>query len=63
MRRLTAWWKRWKTCRAALGDRSMAVARELTKLHEEIFRGRISQALAHFSTQPVRGEITLVVAG
>jgi 16S rRNA (cytidine1402-2'-O)-methyltransferase len=48
---------------SSLGDRSMAVARELTKLHEEIFRGRISQALAHFSAQPVRGEITLVVAG
>ena len=48
---------------STLGDRSMAVARELTKLHEEIFRGRISQARAHFSTQPVRGEITLVVAG
>jgi 16S rRNA (cytidine1402-2'-O)-methyltransferase len=48
---------------SSLGDRSLAVARELTKLHEEIFRGRISQALALFSGQPVRGEITLVVAG
>jgi len=46
-----------------LGDRSMAVARELTKLHEEIYRGPISQAREHFSAQPVRGEITLVVAG
>ena len=48
---------------SSLGDRSMAVARELTKLHEEIYRGRISQAQAHFSVQPARGEITLVVAG
>jgi 16S rRNA (cytidine1402-2'-O)-methyltransferase len=46
-----------------LGDRQMCVARELTKLHEEIYHGLISQAQAHFSTQPVRGEFTLVVAG
>ena len=39
------------------------MARELTKLHEEIFRGTISQSLAHFSQQAPRGEITLVVAG
>jgi 16S rRNA (cytidine1402-2'-O)-methyltransferase len=46
-----------------LGDRPIAVARELTKLHEEIFRGSLSQALAHFSAQPARGEITLVISG
>ncbi|MSQ25699.1 MAG: 16S rRNA (cytidine(1402)-2'-O)-methyltransferase [Dehalococcoidia bacterium] len=46
---------------AVLGDRPIAVARELTKLHEEIFRGSAQQALAHF-TRP-RGEITLVIAG
>jgi 16S rRNA (cytidine1402-2'-O)-methyltransferase len=46
-----------------LGDRSIAVARELTKLHEEIFRGSLSQALAYFSAQPARGEITLVIEG
>lgn len=45
----------------ALGDREIAVARELTKLHEEIFRGTISAALAHFA-EPV-GEFVLVVAG
>ena len=48
---------------AGLGDRSIAVARELTKLHEEIFRGSLSQALAHFNAQPARGEITLVIEG
>ena len=47
----------------AFGDRQIAVARELTKLHEEIFRGRISQAAAHFHETPPRGEITLVIAG
>ena len=39
----------------------MAVCRELTKIHEEIFRGTLSQAIAHF-TQP-RGEFTLVIEG
>jgi 16S rRNA (cytidine1402-2'-O)-methyltransferase len=48
---------------SVLGDRSIAVARELTKLHEEIMRGSLSQALAHFSGRPARGEITLVVEG
>jgi 16S rRNA (cytidine1402-2'-O)-methyltransferase len=46
-----------------LGDRSLAVARELTKLHEEIFRGKISEARDHFSEQAPRGEFTLVVGG
>lgn len=46
-----------------LGDRDMAVGREITKLHEEFFRGPISAALAHFSASAPRGEITLVVAG
>ncbi len=44
-----------------LGDRRIAVCRELTKMHEEIFRGSISQAIAHF-TDP-RGEFTLVIEG
>ena len=43
------------------GDRKIAVCRELTKLYEEIFRGTISQAVAHF-TEP-RGEFTLVIEG
>ncbi|MSQ07615.1 MAG: 16S rRNA (cytidine(1402)-2'-O)-methyltransferase [Dehalococcoidia bacterium] len=45
----------------ALGDRQMAACREMTKLHEEVFRGSISAAIPHFA-QP-RGEFTLVVAG
>jgi len=47
--------------RLVLGDRRMAVCRELTKLHEEVFRGAISQAAARF-TEP-RGEFTLVIEG
>ena len=44
-----------------LGDRRIAICRELTKIHEEVFRGRISQATQYF-TQP-RGEFTLVIEG
>ena len=44
-----------------LGDRRIAVCRELTKIHEEVFRGRISQTIEHF-TEP-RGEFTLVIEG
>jgi len=46
-----------------LGDRRMAIARELTKLHEEVWRGSVSQALAHFEENPPRGEFTLVIEG
>lgn len=46
-----------------LGDRKLAVARELTKLHEEIFRGTVSQAINHYKDSPPKGEITLVLEG
>ncbi len=44
-----------------LGDRRLCVCRELTKVHEEIFRGRMSQAREHFA-EP-RGEFSLVIEG
>lgn len=44
-----------------LGDRELAVCRELTKLHEEVYRATVSGALEHF-LEP-RGEFVLVVAG
>jgi len=44
-----------------LGERRVAVCRELTKMYEEIFRGTLSQARQHFS-EP-RGEFTLVIEG
>ena len=47
--------------RETLGDRRVAVCREVTKLHEEIYRGTISEAISHF-TEP-RGEFTLVIEG
>jgi 16S rRNA (cytidine1402-2'-O)-methyltransferase len=52
-----------KDMREVLGDRRITVARELTKLHEEIWRGILSEALAHFEESGPRGEFTLVVAG
>jgi len=46
-----------------LGQRQIAVAGELTKMYEEIFRGTILQAIVQFTSHPARGEYTLVVAG
>ena len=48
---------------AILGERAIAVARELTKLHEETFRGAVSAAITHFSAHEPRGEFTLVIGG
>lgn len=45
----------------ALGNRRISVCRELTKLHEEVFRGTISEAIEHFSDP--KGEFTLVIEG
>ena len=42
-------------------DRPVSVSRELTKIHEETFRGTVSEAVAHFSAKPVKGEIVVVV--
>jgi 16S rRNA (cytidine1402-2'-O)-methyltransferase len=47
--------------RATLGERKVAVCRELTKVHEEVFRGTVSGALEHF--EDARGEFTVVVEG
>jgi len=45
-----------------LGDRLAVVGRELTKLHEELARGRLGELAARFSGE-VKGEVTIVVAG
>ncbi len=47
---------------SVLGDRPIAVARELTKLYEEIYRGTVHGARKHYFGE-VRGEVTLVVGG
>jgi 16S rRNA (cytidine1402-2'-O)-methyltransferase len=46
---------------AVLGDRQVALARELTKFHEEVWRGKSSEARRYFEAP--RGEFVLVVAG
>ncbi len=44
-----------------LGDRPACIAREVTKLHEEFLRGKLSQLAESLAERPARGEITLVV--
>jgi 16S rRNA (cytidine1402-2'-O)-methyltransferase len=48
--------------RAALGERNALVARELTKLHEELARGSLSELARRFEAEP-RGEVVIVVEG
>lgn len=45
------------------GDRSIVMARELTKLHEQFWRGTLLQALDYYQTKEPQGEFTLVVGG
>lgn len=45
------------------GERAICVARELTKLHEEVWRGTLAEAHARWSAVAPRGEFTLVIAG
>ena len=47
---------------AAWGDRRMAFGRELTKIHEEFWRGSVSEAIAYLKENPPRGEFVLVIA-
>jgi 16S rRNA (cytidine1402-2'-O)-methyltransferase len=44
-------------------NRSIVLARELTKLHEEFWRGSIGEAIVHYNQQEPKGEFTLIVAG
>ena len=48
---------------AAFGDRSLALCRELTKLHEEIRRTTLAQAVAYYRDNDPKGEFVLVLAG
>lgn len=48
---------------SALGNRKIAVVREITKIHEEVLRTDISGALAHFEENSPKGEFVLVVEG
>ena len=46
-----------------LGDREVALCRELTKLHEEVRRGRLTELVSQLQRRPVKGELVLVVEG
>jgi 16S rRNA (cytidine1402-2'-O)-methyltransferase len=46
-----------------LGDRSIAVVREMTKLHEEIVRGRASEVFATLADHELKGEVVVVIEG
>lgn len=47
----------------AFGNRSIAVVRELTKIHEEVIRTTLEQAVERYSEAPLKGEIVLVIDG
>jgi len=46
-----------------LGNRQVAIARELTKLHEEVIRGRTSDVLARLTDLELKGELVVVLEG
>jgi 16S rRNA (cytidine1402-2'-O)-methyltransferase len=50
-----------KDAHEVLGEREAVVARELTKLHEEIVRGRLGALAARYSAERARGEIVLII--
>ncbi|MCS7208006.1 MAG: 16S rRNA (cytidine(1402)-2'-O)-methyltransferase [Fimbriimonadales bacterium] len=50
-----------QTAREVLGDCTVVVGRELTKQFEEVFRGTLSEAIAHWQTQPPKGEFVIVL--
>lgn len=49
--------------KALLGNRFVVVARELTKIYEEVVRGDVDEVIRAFEGRMIKGEITLVVAG
>ncbi|MGB9619943.1 MAG: 16S rRNA (cytidine(1402)-2'-O)-methyltransferase, partial [Armatimonadota bacterium] len=52
-----------ETIQEVMGDRPIAVVREATKMFEEVFRGTAAEALEHFRSGEVKGEIAVVIAG
>lgn len=45
------------------GDREMVLARELTKIYEEVLRGRVSEIINKIESKNLKGEITLIISG
>ena len=48
---------------ACWGDRPIALVRELTKIHEEVLRTTLKEAIPHYEETPPRGEFVLVIGG
>ena len=46
-----------------LGDREMVLTRELTKIYEEVLRGKVSEIQTQIGERKLKGEITLVISG
>ncbi len=46
-----------------MGDRPVVVCREISKMYEEFWRGSARAAVEHFTNEPVRGEVTLIIGG
>jgi len=47
----------------AWGDRDVSLAREMTKLHEEVIRGKLSEIIEKFEQEPPRGEFVIIIDG
>ncbi len=52
-----------KNMLSVLGDREIALARELTKIHEDVFITTLSAAVEHYEETPPKGEFVLIVKG
>lgn len=48
---------------AALGDRELAIVREITKIHEEVIRTTLCAAAEKYSDGSLKGELVLIIAG
>ena len=46
-----------------LGERPIALVREITKVHEQVWRTTLSEAIAHYTEEPPRGEFVLILGG
>lgn len=52
-----------KDCHSGLGDRPCSIAREISKIHEQVIRGSISEVLAYFEENEPRGEFVIIIEG
>jgi 16S rRNA (cytidine1402-2'-O)-methyltransferase len=46
-----------------LGDRGMVLTRELTKVYEEVLRGKVNEIINQIGERKLKGEMTLVISG